>query len=1022
MKKFYQFFHNEHQLLTSYLKSFLVVGVLSFINLQSQELFAKGHSVQAEIVVTGNVKDETGATLPGVNILEKGTSNGTVSDANGNYRIIVSSSRSILIFSFIGSETQEITVGDRSEISVSLLASIETLSELVVVGYGTQKRADVTGAIASIKSDDFNKGVFTNAGELLQGKLAGVNISANSGEPGAAQNVIIRGIGSLRSGTQPLYVVDGLLLDNASNGVDTNPLNFLNPGDIESIDVLKDASAAAVYGSRASNGVVVITTKKGKAGKTEMNFSIASAVSSMSKKIPVFSANEFRSKVVAEGGLLEDFGGNTNWQDELSQTGVSTNANFSLSGASDKLSYFASLGLQDQEGILKNSNLKRYSGKLNMTQKAINDKLKIEYNLTASRTENLRPQINPTMSDMLSLNPTIPAYTNGEPSLLNINALNPLKRNELYSDLATNTRILASISPSVEIVKGLVYKLNLGVDYSTTNRDVQFKPFPTIVNEANISNGSLTNTITTNTNELVENTLTYNWNKDVHSVVVLAGNSYQNFLDEGRAVNFLGFANNNIEPRYQDQTSSATFPTSVISGAERNELQSFFGRLNYGFSDKYLVTATLRADGSSKFGANNKYGYFPSVALGWNIINEKFMSNSFFQNLKVRASWGQTGNQEIPPKITKASFSESRLTTGGSSFNTYPIDPTATSIDRYPFGITFTRLANPNLQWEVSTQTDIGIDFALLDYRLTGTLDYFNKRSTNILLEVQPADPVQPTDRFWTNINDMIIQNSGVELSLNYKGNSQRNFSYSVGGNVTFIRNRVTNSPFTVLTTGAASGSGQTGATINGYVNNEAIGAFYMLEFDGIGDNGLNRFKDTNGDGAVLDNDRRVVGNSIPDFIYAFNMNFNYKNFDLGFNFNGVAGNQIYNHTTMTLFSKAQLTRSNNTTDFATQFPNESSSNSNTVSTRYLENGSFLRLNNATLGYNLRPSKIGLGNGLKNIRLSITGQNLLTITEYSGFDPEVNTGSTLAEIQTFGIDRFTYPRARTFLFSLNVTF
>lgn len=1022
MRKFYRFFHNGRQLLTSYLKSFLVVGVLSFINLQPQELFAKDHNFQAEISVTGNVKDENGATLPGVNILEKGTSNGTVSDANGNYRIIVSSSRSILIFSFIGSETQEITVGERSEISVSLLASTETLSEIVVVGYGTQKRADVTGAIASIKSDDFNKGVFTNAGELLQGKLAGVNISANSGEPGAAQNVIIRGIGSLRSGTQPLYVVDGLLLDNASNGVDTNPLNFLNPSDIESIDVLKDASAAAVYGSRASNGVVVITTKKGKAGKTEMNFSISSAVSSMSKKIPVFSANEFRSKVVAEGGLLEDFGGNTNWQDELSQTGVSTNANFSLSGASDKLSYFASLGLQDQEGILKNSNLKRYSGKLNMTQKAINDKLKIEYNLTASRTENLRPQINPTMSDMLSLNPTIPAYTNGEPSLLNINALNPLKRNQLYSDLATNTRILASISPSVEIVKGLVYKLNLGVDYSTTNRDVQFKPFPTIVNEANISNGSLTNTITTNTNELVENTLTYNWNKDVHSVVVLAGNSYQNFLEEGRAVNFLGFANNNIEPRYQDQTSSATFPTSVISGAERNELQSFFGRLNYGFSDKYLVTATLRADGSSKFGANNKYGYFPSVALGWNVINEKFMANSFFQNLKIRASWGQTGNQEIPPKITKASFSESRLTTGGASFNTYPIDPSATSIDRYPFGITFTRLANPNLQWEVSTQTDIGIDFALLDYRLTGTLDYFNKRSTNILLEVQPADPVQPTDRFWTNINDMIIQNSGVELSLNYKGNSQRNFSYSVGGNVTFIRNRVTNSPFTVLTTGAASGSGQTGATINGYVNNEAIGAFYMLEFDGIGDNGLNRFKDNNGDGAVLDNDRRVVGNSIPDFIYAFNMNFNYKNFDLGFNFNGVAGNQIYNHTTMTLFSKAQLTRSNNTTDFATQFPNESSSNSNTVSTRYLENGSFLRLNNATLGYNLRPNKIGLGNGLKNIRLSITGQNLFTMTEYSGFDPEVNTGSTLAEIQTFGIDRFTYPRARTFLFSLNVTF
>ncbi|MCZ8214607.1 MAG: SusC/RagA family TonB-linked outer membrane protein, partial [Cyclobacteriaceae bacterium] len=289
-------------------------------------------------------------------------------------------------------------------------------------------------------------------------------------------------------------------------------------------------------------------------------------------------------------------------------------------------------------------------------------------------------------------------------------------------------------------------------------------------------------------------------------------------------------------------------------------------------------------------------------------------------------------------------------------------------------------------------------------------------------LEVQPADPIQPTDRFWTNIDDMIIQNNGVELSLNYKGNSQRNFTYSFGGNVTYINNKVKDSPFSVLTTGAAQGSGQTGATINGYINDEAIGAFYMLQFDGIQANGLNQFKDANGDGSILDDDRRVVGNSIPDFIYAFNMNFMYKNFDLGFNFNGVSGNEIYNHTAMTLFSKAQLTRSNNTTDFAVQYPDESASNSNTVSTRYLENGSFLRLNNATLGYNLKSSAIGLGNVFQNIRLSVTGQNLFTITDYSGFDPEVNTGSASGDIQTFGIDRFTYPRARTIMFSVDVTF
>jgi TonB-dependent starch-binding outer membrane protein SusC len=980
-------------------------------------------NVQSLISISGKVTDDTGSTLPGVNILEKGTSNGTVSDANGNYRISVASQESVLIFSFVGTTTQEVRVGTQVEISIQLATDTEALEEVVVVGYGTQKRSDVTGAIASVKSEDFNKGVFNNAGELLQGKLAGVNISANSGEPGAAQNVIIRGMGSLRSGTQPLYVVDGLLLDNSSTGLATNPLNFLNPADIETIDVLKDASAAAVYGSRAANGVVVITTKKGKSGKTEVNLSIGTGVSSMARKIPVFSADEFRTQVVAENGLLEDLGGNTDWQDELTQVGVTTNANLSLSGGAEKFSYFASVGLQDQDGILKNSNLKRYSGKLNMTQKALNDKLNIEYNLTASRTENLRPLINETTSDMLTLNPTIPAYTDGEPTLLPTNTLNPLKRNEIFSDMAINNRILASISPSIEIVKGLVYKLNLGVDYSITNRDEQFIPFPGVVNESNISDGSLATTISSNTNELVENTLTYNWKKDVHSVVILAGHSYQNFLNEARVTTYRGFANNGIEPKYQDQTSGAgNFITSLNSGAEKNELQAVFGRLNYGFADKYLVTATLRADGSSKFGANNKYGYFPSVALGWNIINESFMSNSFFQNLKIRASWGQTGNQEIPAKITRESFSESRLTTGGQSVNTYPLAPNATSISGYPFGVAFTRVANPNLQWEVSTQTDIGIDFALLDYRLTGTLDYFSKSSSELILEVQTPDPVSVLPTVWTNINDMIIQNSGVELSLNYRGNSQRDFSYSIGGNVTYIRNKVKDSPYTVLTTGAASGSGQTGATINGYVNNEAIGAFYMLEFDGIGDDGLNRFKDTNNDGAVLNNDRRVVGNSIPDFIYAFNMNFFYKNFDLGFNFNGVAGNEIYNHTTMTLFNKAQLTRSNNTTDFAVQFPNESSSNSNTVSTRYLESGSFLRLNNATLGYNLKSNKIGLGNAFQNIRLSVTGQNLFTITDYSGFDPEVNTGSTIGQIQTFGIDRFTYPRARTFLFSLNVTF
>ncbi len=976
----------------------------------------------AQAPVAGLVVDNEEAPLPGVTVVLKGTTTGQITDLDGRFKINAKVG-DVIEFRFIGMQDQEITLNDLNDLKVKLLPNANLINEVVVTGYGSQRRSDVTGAIASLKSDDFNQGVVTNPGQLLQGKLAGVNVTAASGEPGAAQKIIIRGAGSLRSGTDPLYVVDGFLIDNSSQGFSTNPLNFLNPSDIESIDVLKDASATAVYGSRASNGVVVITTKKGKAGKTEMNFSASTAMSSMVNNIDVFSADEFRTQVKAIGGTLQDFGANTNWQDELTQTGLSQNLGLSISGAaSDKFSYFASVGYQAQEGILKNSDLSRYSGKLNINQKALNGRLSIDYNLTASQTENLRPEIGSMIADMLSLNPTIPALTDGKPTLLNTNALNPIKRNELFSDLATNNRILGTISPSLTLFKGLVYKLNLGVDYSSTVRDIQYKPFPQVTNESDISNGSLQSSILSSTNQLVENTLTYNWRKNTHNLIVLAGHSYQKFNDVGKGFSYRGFANNNIEPKYQDQTSSVTFPTAVNSFGVENELQSFFGRLNYGFDNKYLLTATLRADGSSKFGDNNKYGFFPSVGLGWNITNENFMANTVFDNLKLRASWGQTGNQEIPSKITKGSFTENRLVTGGASANTYPLDPNAKTVDGYPFGIIFTRLANPNLQWEVSSQVDVGVDFALFDYKLTGTVDYFNKQSTNILLEVVPADPVQPTSLFWTNIKDMVIQNNGLELELQYSNKGTRDFTYEIGGNVTFIQNKVKDSPYSVLTTGAAQGSGQTGATINGYINNQPIGAFYMLEFTGIGENGLNQFKDFNGDNAVLDNDRYVVGSAIPDLIYAYFLNLNYKGFDLGLNFNGVSGNKIYNHTKMTLYSKAQLGRSNNSTDVAVEFPKESLSNSNTVSTRYLEDGSFMRLNNATLGYNLKPAKIGLGNAVQNIRISVTGQNLLLVTKYTGFDPEVNTGSSSGGIQTFGIDRFTYPSARTFLFGLNMTF
>lgn len=988
---------------------------ISHIILFNLFLFCLPAILQAQ-VVSGVVTDsETGESLPGVNIVVEGSEMiGTSTNPQGEFELSVPNLNETLVFTFVGYESQRVAINGRSQLNVSLTSEAITGDDIVVVGYGTQRRSDITGSISSASTEDFNNGVVTNPGQLLQGVVPGVNVTASSGEPGAAQDIIIRGVGSLRSGSQPLFVVDGFMLDNSDTGVANNPLNFLNPSDIESIEVLKDASAAALYGARASNGVVVITTKTGQPGGTRMNLSTSASISSIANKIDVFSADEFRNQVPAAGGSLDDFGANTDWQDELTQTAVSSDINFSLGGSTgENLNYYASLGVQNQEGILKESNLERYSGRLNLNQSALDGRLDIDYTINAVHSENLRPDNRAVIRDMLQLNPTIPVSTDGSLTSLN-NMLNPVRRYDIYLDEAISNRIIANVSPSLEIVDGLLYKLNLGVDYSVTERDVQTSPFALL---EGFENGNLTSINNQNNNTLIENTLTYLFDRNVHSVNLLAGHSFQRFRIEQRRTDTEGFTNNGIQPRYQDQISTSITPTSISSLAEENKLQSFFGRVNYSYDSKYLLTATFRADGSSKFGQNNEYGYFPSFALGWNLTQEDFFNPSFIQSLKLRASWGQTGNQEIPSKITQLSFSESR-----SGNNTYPLNPGAVNLDQYPFGTIFTRLSNPDIQWEVSTQTNVGLDFELFNSKLVGTIDYYNKISDNILLEIVPTDPIQPTSTFWTNIPDMEIHNSGFELSLDYRNFVSNDFQYSIGGNLTTINNEVKNSPFSVLTTGAAQGAGQTGATINGYINGESIGSFYLLEHDGIGEDGLNRFVDRNDDGEILEDDRFVAGSALPNLLYGFQVNLDYKSFGLGLKFNGVSGNKIYNHTAMSLFQRGALAESFNTTDFATEFPDEAPTNSNTVSTRYLEDGDYLRLNNATLTYSLRPGIIGLSGIFREMQFSITGQNLFTITNYSGFDPEVNTGNTIGGIQTFGIDRFTYPSARTFTFGVDLSF
>lgn len=890
-------------------------------------------------------------------------------------------------------------------------SKMKDIEEVVMVGYGSQKKSDVTGAVGSVKSEDFNKGLVANAGQLLQGKVAGVNVANVSGEPGANQNIVIRGVGSLRSGTTPLYVIDGFVIDNSNTGVANNPMNFINPQDIESMDVLKDASAAAIYGARGANGVIVITTKKGKKGRTQMNLSSNLTISNLANKMDVFSADEFRRQVAAMGAKVDDMGGNTDWQEELTRTAVSKTVNFSAAGATDTSNYFAALGYEDQEGILYNSNLRRYTGRVNVSQKAFDGRVNIDFNLNGTRTENNRPSVTSMVSTMLTLNPTYPAFTDGLPTtIFNNGAFNPLIRQQIYKDFTSNNRILANVSPSVEIIKGLTYKMNLGIDYSSADRVVQNTP-----HAIPLEVGTLNLNYFTNNNTLIENTLTYKFKINRHDFNVMAGHSYQKLFLTARSWDYSVFPNNGIEPQYQIGAANKNNTTSS-SIANRNELQSWFGRVNYGFADKYLLTATLRADGSSKFGENNRYGIFPSVAAGWNISKESFLENvDAISNLKLRASWGKTGNQEIPSKITKRSY---KSASDGSGQATYPMDDSG----NYPVGIYLVRANNPDLQWEVTTQTNIGLDFGFLNNRLTGAVDFFKKVSNNILLEISPEDPIEPAETMWKNIPDMTINNTGLEFAINYDSNRNSEFKYSIGGNMSFIKNEVKDSPYKVISTGEAQGPGTTNAVINGYINGQPIGTFYVRDFQGLNAAGTNIFRDVDGDGQITDNDRIAAGSALPDFTYNINLKAAYKNFDLGLNFNGVAGNMIYNNTASTLFTRGRLGLSQNTTNAATQFPNESANNTNVISTRYLEKGDFFRLNNATLGYNLDPKIIGIGEHIRNIRFTLTGQNLFVITKYSGFDPEINTGISQGGIQSFGIDYATYPRARSFVFGVNVAF
>lgn len=996
-----------------------VWGVLLLANLL---MYATAFTQTTQTTARGTVINENATPMQGVTVVvanEKSQfKRSAQTDSKGafEFKNLEATGTYTFTFSHVGYAEKTVS-GNKPDASGNITLEIKleqstsnTAAEVVVVGYGKTTKRDVTGAVKSLKAAEFNKGIINSPEELLQGKIAGVNVTSASGEPGAIQNITVRGPGGVRTGSTPLFVVDGLPLDNTSTGGTINPLSFLNPQDIESIDVLKDASATAIYGTRGANGVILVTTKRGKAGFTMVNYTFSGGFSTMANPLPVFSADEYKKQVTALNGTLDDFGGSTDWQKEISRTAFTQNHNVSLSGGSGKFNYYGSFGMQLQEGILKGNDLKRYTGRMNMSQKLLDDRLVIDVNLNANNTSNLRPNIGSLIGGAISTNPTIPAYdADGNPYQFQ-NGINPLKVLELEKDITTINRVLGNISGSLTILKGLVYKLNFGIDNSTSTRDVQSLP-----NTVPLRLGRLESYNYVNRNHLIENYLTYSTTINRHKLTALAGHSYQKIFIQGRGTSINNFPISDVEPIYnpglgQELTLANNRPSGY---ALINELQSFFGRVNYQYNEKYLFTATVRADGSSKFGANNKYGVFPSFSGAWILSKENFLENGPFYNLKLRAGWGQTGNQEIPSKITQALFT---ATPGAGA--SYPLYAT----DEYPTGTIYRRFANPDIQWEVSSQTDIGVDFELFRGALAGTVDYFRKVSDNILLEVIPADPIQPASTQWTNVKDMTVTNQGVEVDLSYRHTTPNGFYYAVGGNITFIDNEVKNSPYSIIPSGSASGSGLTSATINGYVNGQPIGTFFLQEFIGFNDNGLSVYRDITGDGIVNDKDRVALGSALPKTIYNAYFNLGYKGFDLAANFNGVSGNKVYDNTANSSFYKNLLFKGVNTTSAAIADPKEAVTNSAPVSSRYLKDAQFFRLNNLSIGYNFNTQTLGLGKWVSAMRISLTGQNLFVITPYDGYDPEVNTDRTISGISSYGIDYLSYPKARSFILGFNVTF
>lgn len=979
------------------------------------------------VKITGTVLDETAQPLPGVNILVKGTTRGTTTDSEGRYSIDADEN-AVLVFSFIGYLAQEVVVGTQTNIEITLQPDITSLSEVVVVGYGTQSRKNLTSSISTVKTEDLNRGAISDVGQLLQGKVPGLNIS-RSGDPNRSAAIILRGASTLRDGAQsPLFVIDGVI------GAD---ISILAPDDIASIEVLKDAAATAIYGNRAANGVIMITTKRPDKGSAQISYSGYLALDKVSNQYDMMNASQLRSFLTANGQSLspaDDLGADTNWQDEVQRsTAVSHNHNVSLGGGTDKTLYSASVNYFNQEGIIKGSALKRVIARLSVEQKAFRDKLKLGFSLTNSVNDaQLVPYRNTVLAQMLTYLPTAPVRNADGTFFENLTQTsyyNPVSMIENGEERLKYNNLLGTVNAQLQLPFGFTYDVKASYQNFETNyaafynsyftknynnvRNTPDPPANPVFITLTGQNGQAVRNTYQNITKILETFLT--WEKEFgnHSVNAVIGYSWQdNVVGDGfqaSSTNFpvdnVGYNNLTLGNPYAISSFRVDYGTS--DAYQQVRLISDFARVNYNYNDRYLLQASVRRDGSSAFGANEQWGYFPSVGAAWRISQESFMQNvKLFDDLKLRASYGVTGNSQ------GFNAYSSKLIYGSVGTTYYQ--------GTYINAIGVVQNSNPDLRWEKTATTNFGLDFSILSGRINGTFEVYDKRTTDLIYSYTVDKGQYPAQNGLLNVNVGEMSNKGTELTLNVEAVKRDDFTWTSTINLARNRNKIVSLSNDLFQRDSIlivqpDGGGQTGETVQMIAQGQPLGQFYTYQYAGKNENGVSQYLAEDGGLTTtpqISKDYRSVGNAQPKLLLGWTNNFRYKNFDLTIFFRGVFGNKIMNVTRADLFRPNTARLNNIPVEVASESVNDV--NAYRYSSRFVESGSYLRLDNATLGYTFK----NLGEDFKRLRVYTSVNNLFVITKYKGIDPEINQGGTAP-----GVDaRNFYPKTRTFLIGVSASF